>query len=227
MAPAMQAEPFQSARLVFRAIEEEDDPFLQSMNNDHIARMNAYCGQPKPSSKTSAKGIREWLAENLLGVIVCLNPEFAEEDTRPPSGTLPITTASTGFGINQDLQPIPIGWLGLMGTEAGYLHHRETAISITLHQSHRGHGYGREAIEWALDYSFGLMGLHRVCIGCVGWNDGARRLYASMGFELETIKRKALWFRGRWWDDINFGMLEDEWRQRRSFDEQGLLLSNE
>ena len=39
-----------------------------------------------------------------------------------------------------------------------------------------------------------------------------------MGFVLVGTKRKALWFRGKWWDDISFGMVEEEWWGKNNFD---------
>lgn len=37
---------------------------------------------------------------------------------------------------------------------------------------------------------------------------------------LESRKREHLWFDGRYWDLIELGMLEHEWRQRYSVEEE-------
>lgn len=35
-----------------------------------------------------------------------------------------------------------------------------------------------------------------------------------MGFKDEGVKRESLWFDGKWWDQVDLGMLEDEYRER-------------
>jgi hypothetical protein len=32
-----------------------------------------------------------------------------------------------------------------------------------------------------------------------------------MGFTLEGRERETLWYEGRWWDNVQMGMLEGEW----------------
>lgn len=57
-------------------------------------------------------------------------------------------------------------------------------------------------------------GLHRMRIGCFSFNEGARRLYEQLGFVLEGRNREAVWKNGAWYDIIDMGMLEGEWRER-------------
>ena len=126
-------------------------------------------------------------------------------------------------------EPIAIGHIALTAPSPLAVHHRDTPIALGIAATYRGKGYGREAIEWALDYAFAMLGMHRVSIGYSAWNEGAGRLYARMGFVEEERRRQARWFRGRWWDSVGLGMLEEEWRERRKkegrgFDEGGMLL---
>jgi len=94
------------------------------------------------------------------------------------------------------------------------LRHRHSDLSIDILASYQRKGYGSEAIKWALNWGFQTAGLHRVCVSCFGWNTGAARLYAHLGFVLEGEKREELWFDGKWWNLLIFGLLEDEWRAK-------------
>ncbi|KAM0805902.1 acyl-CoA N-acyltransferase [Usnea florida] len=93
-------------------------------------------------------------------------------------------------------------------------HHRKASLSINILPAHQNHGYGTEALQWVLQWGFQTAGLHRVELFCFEWNEGARRLYERVGFRLEGRRREALWFEGRWWDLLEFGLLEGEWRGR-------------
>lgn len=86
-------------------------------------------------------------------------------------------------------------------------------MGIDIVQPYQGKGYGSEAIRWLLRFAFLTAGLHRVGISAFAWNTGAIRLYEKLGFKREGIQRDFMWFNGRWWDGINFSMLEDEWRE--------------
>ena len=76
-----------------------------------------------------------------------------------------------------------------------------------------GNRYGTEAIKWCLEWAFQSAGMHRVGVRAFGWNERARKLYEKIGFKQEGISREQLFYRGRWWDDYQFGMLVDEWEQ--------------
>jgi RimJ/RimL family protein N-acetyltransferase len=80
---------------------------------------------------------------------------------------------------------------------------------------YQGKGYGSEAISWALDYAFRRAGLHRVKIAAFEYNAGAVRLYERLGFTPEGRERESCWHEGRFWDLVEFGMLEGEWRAMR------------
>jgi RimJ/RimL family protein N-acetyltransferase len=79
--------------------------------------------------------------------------------------------------------------------------------------AYQGKGYGSEAIEWALDYAFRRVGLHRVQVRGFSYNAGAIRLYERLGFVVEGREREAVWYEGSWWDTVTLGMLEGEWRE--------------
>ena len=110
---------------------------------------------------------------------------------------------------------MPIGYIALTGLPPHQAHHRRSMIGITIAEPYRGEGYGTEAIEWILEWGFQMAGLHRITIGCNGFNYGAKKLYERVGFVVEGRAREAMWWDGRWWDMWDLGMLVSEWREQR------------
>jgi GNAT superfamily N-acetyltransferase len=105
-----------------------------------------------------------------------------------------------------------IGWGGISPT---VMHHRNAEIGITLLKEHQGKGYGREAINWMLDWGFKHAGLHTIGITTASFNPRAAHLYESMGFVPEGRRRGTIWQNRGWHDLIEFGMTEKEWEVLR------------
>ncbi|KAK4619844.1 hypothetical protein CLAFUW4_11028 [Fulvia fulva] len=181
------ADPFRSKRLLYRAPESpEDEPFFLGIQQDSLGYQNSNISIPRPQGKGS-----------MLGVVICLPPdddcERSEAEGKKRSST-------------------PIGAIKLSAYPARMMHHRFSEIGIDIDQEHQGRGYGSQAILWCLGWAFERAGLHRVLIRAFEWNEGAVRLPRRLGFVEEERGREALWFEGRWWDDVSFGILEGEWR---------------
>lgn len=181
-------DPFRSACLIYRAVEPtEDESFILKMQQDPIAWANSNAIIAKPQGKKDAlKYIRE-LEEAFLGVLICLPPAEAEG------------------------KPVPIGAIALKPVPVPMMQHRFSEIGIDIVKEYQGKGYGSEAINWILDWAFETAGMHRVTLRHFEWNEGAGRLYERLGFKKEGVNREELWYKGRWWDGIQMGMLEREW----------------
>nr|WP_246252582.1 GNAT family protein [Sulfitobacter algicola] len=82
-------------------------------------------------------------------------------------------------------------------------------------EAHLDRGIGREAICLTLDHAFGDMGLHRVDLRVLSYNQHAIRCYTSCGFVHEGTEREAAWVGGAWHDDWIMGILADEHYERR------------
>jgi RimJ/RimL family protein N-acetyltransferase len=78
-----------------------------------------------------------------------------------------------------------------------------------------GKGYGTEATELMLAHAFDRLGLHRVGLSVFAFNERARRAYEKAGFRLEGRLRSAIARDGRWWDELQMGILREEWAERR------------
>jgi RimJ/RimL family protein N-acetyltransferase len=74
-----------------------------------------------------------------------------------------------------------------------------------------GRGLGTEATELMLGHAFERLGLHRVGLSVFSYNLRAIRAYEKAGFRIEGRLREAILRDGRYWDEIQMGVLAEEW----------------
>jgi RimJ/RimL family protein N-acetyltransferase len=79
-----------------------------------------------------------------------------------------------------------------------------------------GHGYGTEAAQLMLWLAFERIGLHRVGLTVFAFNERAIRSYQKVGFRIEGRLREAIVRDDRRWDEIQMGILRDEWLASRA-----------
>jgi RimJ/RimL family protein N-acetyltransferase len=104
----------------------------------------------------------------------------------------------------------PIGECGLLRIFPAW---RTTDLTIILgEKSSRGKGFGTEAINLLMDYAFGMLAMHRIAIGVVGFNQQALAFYEKIGFQREGIQRDGYYHSHRFSDFIMLSILEDEFR---------------
>ena len=73
-----------------------------------------------------------------------------------------------------------------------------------------GRGLGSEAIRLVLRHAFGTLGMHRVDLKVLDFNDRAIAAYLACGFVEEGRERESCWVDGRWHDDVVMGVLDRE-----------------
>lgn len=78
-----------------------------------------------------------------------------------------------------------------------------------------GRGLGTEATELMLAHAFERLGLHRVGLSVFSYNPRAIRAYEKAGFSNEGRQREAILREGRYWDEIQMGILAEEWLEHR------------
>lgn len=79
-----------------------------------------------------------------------------------------------------------------------------------------GHGYGTEAARLMLWLAFERIGLHRVGLTVFSFNERAIRSYQKVGFRIEGRLREAIERDDRRWDEIQMGILREEWLALRA-----------
>jgi [ribosomal protein S5]-alanine N-acetyltransferase len=80
---------------------------------------------------------------------------------------------------------------------------------------HWGHGYATEAARSMLRFGFRELGLHRIGAHCIAENTGSVRVLTKLGMQWEGRLREAEYFKGRWWDQLLYGILRREWEAVR------------
>ena len=75
-------------------------------------------------------------------------------------------------------------------------------------------GYGTEAIELLLKYSFSQLNLNRIELSVYDYNVRAIKVYKKVGFLEEGRKRQFMWYNGVYHDAIIMGILADEWKEK-------------
>jgi RimJ/RimL family protein N-acetyltransferase len=85
-------------------------------------------------------------------------------------------------------------------------------------------GLGTETTTLMLGHAFERLGLHRVGLTVFAFNERAVRAYEKAGFRVEGRLREAVQRDGRYWDEIQMGVLRDEWlAARRAADAPSML----
>jgi len=109
--------------------------------------------------------------------------------------------------------PELVGHLGLFGISAK---DRCGTVGIALLRPHLGRGYGTDAMRLIVDYGFREVGLHRIQLGVYAYNARAIAAYRKAGFVEEGRQREVVYHDGRWYDDVQMSILEQEWRAARA-----------
>ncbi|OIW28879.1 acyl-CoA N-acyltransferase [Coniochaeta ligniaria NRRL 30616] len=206
---------FRSERLVFRALEDNDDDkkFIFDLNNDPISAGMGSLAVLKPASMAEFEKATEAAKTCRLFVVACLPPFVKDADGKDTETRMAPRNVTTGR--LRDATPIgfvavwPGGKLEIFGQ------HRCGSLSVGLLTPFTGKKYGGDVINWTLDWAFRRANLHRVELAVMGINANAIKLYRSLGFVEEGRDREAAVFDRKWVDLIRFGMLEGEWEKLR------------
>lgn len=75
----------------------------------------------------------------------------------------------------------------------------------------RGKGYGTEALQMLLRYAFQELNLYRLTHDVFEYNPEGKKFLEHNGFQCEVRRREAIYRAGRYWDDLAYGILAQEW----------------
>jgi len=117
------------------------------------------------------------------------------------------------FAVHRKGQREPIGVISLMNISEA---HASAELSIILGRPEdRDKGYGAEAIEAVLGYSFEKLGLHRIGLSVFEYNAPAISAYEKLGFREEGSLRQAIKRDHAFHDAILMSILRPEWQSSR------------
>ncbi len=88
-------------------------------------------------------------------------------------------------------------------------------LGYVFNPKYSGHGYATEAAHRLLHLAFDEFGLHRVIARVDADNEDSARLALRLGMRQEAHLIENEWFKGRWSDELDFAILEHEWRAMR------------
>lgn len=94
--------------------------------------------------------------------------------------------------------------------------HRSGEVGYVLHPGYAGRGYAVEAVHRLLHLAFDDLRLHRVTARVDVKNSPSLRLARRLGMRVEALLRENEWFKGGWSDEVDFAILEQEWREQHA-----------
>jgi RimJ/RimL family protein N-acetyltransferase len=182
--------PIVTDRLLLRPLEAPDD----------VEAMVAYQSRPDvcryiPYEPRNAEQITERLT----------SPDRNRSVLDEPGQALAVGV------VRQDTGEL-IGDLMLFWTSA---EHRSGEIGYVLHPDHHGHGYATEASAALLELAFAGLDLHRVIARIDERNDASAGVLRRLGMRQEARLVENEWFKGEWSTEIDFAILQSEWRALR------------
>ena len=93
---------------------------------------------------------------------------------------------------------------------------KRAEFSAWLAPDARGHGHAARAARIALGWAFETLGLARVEMSTTTENRAAQRFARNLGFTYEGTMRARNVERGRPVDVLFFGLLREDWLERRN-----------
>src|SRR3954452_15604319 len=181
--------PIETERLLIRPLEPGD-----------VDALHAYQSRPDvcryvPYEPRSRKAIAERLAD----------PEKVRASLEEPGQAMDLAI------VRQDSGEV-IGDVLLFWHSAA---HKAGEVGYALHPDHAGRGYATEAAAAMLELGFDGLGLHRILGRIDARNDPSAAVLRRLGMRQEAFLIDNEWFKGEWSSEIDFAILEDEWRALR------------
>jgi RimJ/RimL family protein N-acetyltransferase len=93
--------------------------------------------------------------------------------------------------------------------------HRTAEIGYVVNPDHAGHGYATEAARAMLAMAFEHLGMHRMVARVDARNPASAAVLRRMGMRQEAELVENEWFKGAWSTELDFALLEREWRASR------------
>jgi RimJ/RimL family protein N-acetyltransferase len=88
------------------------------------------------------------------------------------------------------------------------------SYGISIRRDRRGLGYATEAIGLVLRHYFDELRYQKVTIGVYAFNEASIRLHEKLGFRQEGRLRRMTYTRGRFFDELVFGLTVEEFGER-------------
>ncbi len=177
--------PIQTPRLVLRRLAGQDARDLFELMADE-ASFRYLDWMPLDETQ-----VEEWLDRDKTAKL-----------TNPDEGIC--------FGVERTDQAKLIGFLSLYYREKQPC--QELKLILMIHPSHRRQGFGKEAVQGAMQFVFAGLQAHRMVAYGDSRNTAVCRLLEAAGMRREGESIKANWVKGEWVNQIWYAMLDEEYR---------------
>ncbi len=104
-------------------------------------------------------------------------------------------------------------WAGFCLIEISHESETTAEIGYILLDKYWGRGYASEILKALIDYSFTVLGLHRVFGKCDERNGASAKVMEKCGMRREGLLREHVYLRDHWRNSLVFGILESEYRK--------------
>lgn len=84
------------------------------------------------------------------------------------------------------------------------------SYGLGVYEEFRRRGYASEAVVLMMRYYFNELRLHKCNVAVWSFNQASIGLHESLGFVREGVMREVYYTDGRYYDDILFGMTQEE-----------------
>ncbi|MEZ4651637.1 MAG: GNAT family N-acetyltransferase [Candidatus Eisenbacteria bacterium] len=184
---AIDSLPLSTARLRLRSVERSDTSFFFDLySNEDVMR---YWSTVPMTDRFQAE---EWV-ENAI--------RYHERGQ------------AIAFVVTKTQDGSPIGYCSL---HSWHFESRRAELGYALAREHWGAGYMHEALSAVVELAFEQLGLHRLEADVEPANAASVRALERLGFVREGHLRERWIVGGAITDSWIYGLLEDEWRSRKS-----------
>lgn len=180
---------FQTERIAFRKITEQDIALYHTWRNDLEVMQTTSPALDVYSSKETEDFVTQVILRS---------------------------DAAKSYMIVEKIVDRPIGIISLIHID--YKNRNAECIIDIGEKQAWGKGYGTEAMKLLLNYGFLEMNLHRICLRVFSFNERAVQLYKKVGFQTEGVSKESLFRHGRWHDTIHMAILQRDYLRTRMSD---------
>jgi RimJ/RimL family protein N-acetyltransferase len=175
--------------VALRALEREDLKLMHKWLNDEEIMQWA---RSKPDNTASMESVEKEFEQDLKG-------------ENPHRRTFIVIERKSGK---------PVGWAMIRWWRA----FSTTAdLGLVIAEKRlRGKGFGTEATSLLVDVAFSQHNMHKAELFTRADNKAAIRAVTKCGFKLEGRHRDEVYFNGKYWDGLTFGLIRNEYDKRKT-----------
>ena len=106
--------------------------------------------------------------------------------------------------------------IGNGGIRMKYANAWEADIGYELNSKYWGRGYATVAANALLAFGFHDLKLHRIWAHCILENTASAHVLEKIGMRREGHFHENEWMKSRWWDTLQYAILDHEWYSQQT-----------